>query len=224
MNFVMSYSCGKDSTLALHKMVQAGHTPVCLLVMVKRDEARSYFHGADPDMLREYEAALGLPMVLCPSDGADYPAALEAGLRKAKAMGAEGAAFGDIDLEANRAWEEARCGHTGLTPFFPLWQRGRRDNVGELLRLGYRCLIKSVNNTLLPETLLGRYLDPETVRIMERAGVDVCGENGEYHTLAVDGPVFQAPLAFATGPVLRFGDYSVIAVETARAGRASSID
>lgn len=213
MKFVMSYSCGKDSTLALHRMIQAGHTPVCLLVMVKQAEERSYFHGADPAMLRRYEAALGLPMVLCPSDGADYHTALEAGLLRAKDLGAEGAAFGDIDLDGNRAWEEARCRNTGLTPFFPLWQRGREECVDELLNAGFRCLIKSVNNTLLPESLLGRDLDREAVRIIRDAGADVCGENGEYHTLAVDGPVFRAPLEFQTGAVLRFGDYSVIDVK-----------
>ena len=213
MRFVMSYSCGKDSTLALHKMMEQGHTPACLLVMVRQDAGRSYFNGADPAMLRQYEEALGLPMVLCPSDGADYAAALEAGLQRAKALGAEGAAFGDIDLEGSRAWEEERCRAAGLTPFFPLWQRGREDNVRELIRLGYRCLIKSVNNTQLPESLLGRYIDPETTAVMARAGADVCGENGEYHTLAVDGPIFQAPLRFRTGGILRFGDYSVVDVQ-----------
>ena len=55
MKFVMSYSCGKDSTLALHKMIESGHTLVGLLVMVKKDEDRSYFHGADPNMLKQYE-------------------------------------------------------------------------------------------------------------------------------------------------------------------------
>ena len=212
MKFVMSYSCGKDSTLALHRMMEAGHTPVCLLVMVKRDEGRSYFHGADPGMLRRYEAALGLPMVLCPSDGADYAAALEAGLLKAKAMGAEGAAFGDIDLEASRTWEEARCRNTGLTAFFPLWQCGREENVAALIRLGCRCLIKSVNNALLPESLLGLYLDRDTMQMIKAAGADVCGENGEYHTLAVDGPMFRTPLEFTTGQILRFGTYSAIDV------------
>ncbi len=213
MKFVMSYSCGKDSTLALHKMSEAGHTPVCLLVMVKKDADRSYFHGADMGMLNRYEAALGLPMILCLSDGADYHTALEDGLRQAKHMGAEGAAFGDIDLEGNRAWEEERCRNTGLTPFFPLWQRGREENVRELIRLGYRCLIKSVNNTQLPESLLGRYIDPDTVQIMKDAGVDVCGENGEYHTLTVDGPIFKTSLDFQTGGILRFGDYSVMDVK-----------
>lgn len=213
MKFVMSYSCGKDSTLALHRMAEAGHTPVCLLVMVKREAGRSYFHGADPAMLKKYEQALDLPMILCPSSGTDYHVALEEGLLRAKDLGAEGAAFGDIDLEGNRAWEEERCARTGLIPFFPLWQRGREENVEELLRLGYRCLIKSVNNTLLPESLLGRYIDRDAMRVMKNAGVDVCGENGEYHTLAVDGPIFKVPLCFQTGDILRFGDYSVVDVK-----------
>lgn len=212
MRFVMSYSCGKDSTLALHKMIEAGHTPVCLLVMVDKDANRSYFHGADREMLQRYERALGLPLLLCPSDGTDYPTALEDGLRKAKGLGAEGAAFGDIDLEDNRRWEEARCLHTDLVPFFPLWQCGREDNVREILRLGYRCLIKSVNNTLLPESLLGRCIDEDVISVMKDAGVDICGENGEYHTLVVDGPVFKVPLGHDLGGVLRFGEYSVIDV------------
>ena len=152
-------------------------------------------------------------MILCPSDGEDYHMALEEGLLRAKELGAEGAAFGDIDLEGNRAWEEERCARTGLVPFFPLWQRGREENVEELLRLGYRCLIKSVNNTLLPESLLGRNIDWDTIQIMKNAGVDVCGENGEYHTLAVDGPIFKVPLRFQTGVILRFGDYSVADVK-----------
>lgn len=90
MKFVMSYSCGKDSTLALYHMLRAGHTPVGLLVMVKRAETRSYFHGAAPDMLRRYGQALDLPLLLCPSDGADYHTALEEGLHRARALGAGG--------------------------------------------------------------------------------------------------------------------------------------
>ena len=210
MKFVMSYSCGKDSTLALHKMVEAGHVPVCLLVMVNQKEHRSYFHGADLALLKKYEAALGLPMLLCQSEGPDYHTVFEKGLAEAKSLGAEAAAFGDIDLEDHREWGEERCRRSSLAPMYPLWQRGRESCVEELLRLGYRCVIKSIRNTLLPESLLGRYLDAEALQVMERAGIDLCGENGEYHTLAVDGPVFQAPLEFRTGGILRFGEHSVV--------------
>lgn len=211
VKFAMSYSCGKDSTLALHRMA-AGHTPVCLVVMVDRSSERSYFHGADSALLAQYEDALGLPMVLCPSNGSDYHLAFEEGLRRAKALGAEGAAFGDIDIADNRRWEEERCAAAGLTAHFPLWQRSRAENVQDLLDLGYRCIIKSVDPDLLPTSLLGRVLDHGAINVMARAGVDICGENGEYHTLAVDGPLFRHPLAYELGEVLPLPHHTVIQV------------
>lgn len=212
MKFAMSYSCGKDSTLALHKMLEQGHEPVCLIVMLNREVERSYFHGADLKMLERYEKALGIPMILCPSDGQGYAAALERGLRQAAAMGARAACFGDIDIERNRRWEEERCRAVGLEAFFPLWQRGREENVYELIELGYHCLIKSINTSLLPRPLLGSRLDRRAADMIKEAGADVCGENGEYHTLVLDGPIFRQPLAFHTGNVLSFGGYAVIDV------------
>ena len=212
-NFVMSYSCGKDSTLALHKMVAAGHRPLALLVMVNEALGRSWFHGADGALLDKYERALGIPVLRVPSAGENYHLAMEAALREARTMGAELAAFGDIDLEGNRAWSEARCAHTGLEAAFPLWHAGRRENVLELLALGYRCVIKSIDSTRLPKSLLGRILDRETVAVLERWGVDVCGENGEYHTLAVDGPLFHTPVDYHLGEILDFGSHSVIDIQ-----------
>ena len=208
MKFAMSYSCGKDSTLALHKMLEQGHEPVCLVVMVKEDAGRSYFHGADSTMLERYGKALGLPMITCPAEGETYQSACETGLLKAKAMGAEAVCFGDIDIEQNRKWEEERCKAAGLLPCFPLWQQSREEIVYELIRLGYKCLIKSVNRTVLPMELLGTFLDETAILTMKSAGIDICGENGEYHTLAVDGPVFREPLVFQIGDNIEMGDYA----------------
>ena len=212
-NFVMSYSCGKDSTLALHKMVEAGHRPLALLVMVNEALGRSWFHGADGALLDKYEHALGIPLLRVPSGGENYHLAMEAALREARAMGAELAVFGDIDLEGNRAWSEARCAHAGLEAAFPLWHAGRRENVRELLELGYRCVIKSIDSTRLPKSLLGRVLDREAVAVLERCGVDMCGENGEYHTLTVDGPLFHTPVDCRLGEILDFGSHSVIDIQ-----------
>ncbi len=199
--------------MALHQLVEQGHQPVCLVVMINKAAARSYFHGADAALLDKYEQSLGLPMLRCATDGADYHLALEEGLRRAKALGAQAAAFGDIDIEGNRAWSQARCEAVGLTPVFPLWQTGRADNVRRLIRLGYRCIVKSINNTLLPETLLGQALDETALGEMQRAGIDLCGENGEYHTLTVGGPVFRQPVPVRLGAIHRFGDYSVIEID-----------
>ena len=210
MKFVMAYSCGKDSTLALHHMIQQGNEPVALITMVNQEEERSFFHGADYKILLEYEKSLGIPVLITPTTGEKYHLAMERSLQKAAALGAEIACFGDLDIEDNRKWSESRCEHVGIQSAFPLWQKDRSDNVYELVDLGYKCLIKSVNNTLLPKELLGRIIDREVIRIMGNCGIDICGENGEYHTLVVDGPIFRKPLAYKTGKILDFGDFSVV--------------
>ena len=212
MKFIMSYSCGKDSTLALHHMTAQGNEPVALLTMVNQDADRSFFHGADYSMLRAYSDALGIPLLPVPTAGETYHLAMERSLKKAAALGAEAACFGDIDIERNRAWCEARCQSAGLNAVFPLWHRDRGGNVRQLVALGYQCLIKSINNTLLPKSLLGRIIDADVIAVMRECGIDICGENGEYHTLVMNGPVFRRPLAYQTGEILDFGDYSVIEV------------
>lgn len=213
MKFVMSYSCGKDSTLALHTMLAQGHEAVALIVVVHEDAQRSFFHGVDKTMLEQISSVLDIPLLLTPTSGERYHLAMEESLRKAKELGAEAACFGDIDIEDHRAWCEARSLQASLKAVFPLWQRDRRENVFELLRLGYRCLIKTVNSTLLPRTLLGKIIDHEVVEEMDHCGIDICGENGEYHTIVVDGPIFTRPVAYTLGEILNFGDMAVINVQ-----------
>ena len=213
MKFVMSYSCGKDSTLALHHMITQGHEPIALLTMFNEDAERTFFHGADRNMLEAYAEALQLPLLLTPAKGENYHLEMEKSLRKAVELGAEAACFGDIDLEANRAWCEERCRNTGLKAIFPLWQRDRAENVREIVNLGYRCMIKSLNHTLLPQSLLGSIIDEAVMEKMENCGIDICGENGEYHTLVMDGPIFHTPIPYRTGEILEVGDFSIITVD-----------
>lgn len=125
MQFVMSYSCGKDSALALHRMVQKGHVPVALLVMVNRELGRSWFHGVDRDLLGEISDALGIPLLAAESTGEAYHIRFEQALRQAKAMGAERCVFGDIDIADHAAWGRARCEAAGMEAEFPLWQEDR---------------------------------------------------------------------------------------------------
>lgn len=210
MRFVMSFSGGKDSVLALHTLLAQGHEAVALVTVVNEADGHSFFHGTDEKLLRGCAEALGLPIFIMPCAGESYHLAMEEGLRRAARLGAGAACFGDIDLENNRAWSTQRSENAGLEAVFPLWHHDRRENVHELLRLGYRCLIKTVRNTLLPESLLGTFLDEAAVATMECHGVDACGENGEYHTIVVDGPIFHRPVPIQTGKLLRFGEFSVI--------------
>ena len=179
MKFVVSYSGGKDSVLSLHKMLEQGHTPVGLLVMVNREQQRSWFHGVDLELLQRISDSLQIPLILCESGGDDYHTMLEQGLKQAKAQGAEACVFGDIDIEGHLAWCKERCEAVGITCIHPLWHRSREENTREILSLGYQCLIKCVRNQDLPRELLGQPLSTELVAEMKRRGIDVCGENGD---------------------------------------------
>ena len=97
----------------------------------------------------------------------------------------------------------------GLEAVYPLWHHDRQENVREVLELGYRCLIKTLDRRVLPRHLLGRVMDRAMVEEMTACGVDVCGENGEFHTIAVDGPVFHRPIPYCVRQLLDLGDYSV---------------
>lgn len=212
-SFVMSYSGGKDSTLALHKMLALGGAPTALLVMFNSGDGRSFFHGADGALLERYSAALQIPLLRVPSCGEDYHLAMEEALRKAKKSGAEFACFGDIDIEGHRIWGEERCRNAGLSALYPLWHANREENAREVINLGYKCVIKSIDNTKLPKSMLGKILDEALLEEMAQCGMDVCGENGEYHTLVVDGPIFRSPIQYTAGKILDFGERSLIEIE-----------
>lgn len=194
MKFVLSFSGGKDSILALHRMVEAGHEPVALLVMYLEDARRSWVHGIDDEMLHALSDALRIPLLRCAARGETYASDMEQALLQAKELGAQACAFGDIDITEHRTWDEERCKAVGLTPALPLWGRNRAENVRDAIALGYRCIIKCVRSGILPETLLGQPLNEEVLDEMEKYGVDLCGENGEYHTIVVDGPLFRHPI------------------------------
>lgn len=194
MKCVISFSGGKDSVLALDRAVRAGHMPVALLSMYKPSAGRTWTHGMDEPLLKALSDALSLPLILCKTEGEDYEPAFVEGLLKAKAMGAEACVFGDIDIEAHRAWDEQRCVSAGLSPLLPLWGCGREEAVRETLSRGYRCIIKCVRRGVLPPDMPGRELSPELLGEIAALGADICGENGEYHTVVTDGPLFKKPV------------------------------
>ena len=213
--FVISYSCGKESTLALHKMVQQGNMPIGLIVMVNEESERSFFHGATRQMLEEYEKVLRIPIYPVFSAGDDYHLQMENALLEMKRQGAEFACFGDIDIEEHLTWCRERCEAAGLKCIHPLWHRDREENTNEILSLGYRCVIKCVRNQMLPQEYLGRVLDFDLIEDMKKRGIDICGENGEYHTVVLGGPIFRYPVLYECRKVYDFGTISAIDIGAA---------
>lgn len=197
--FVCSWSGGKDSCLALYRAMQAGAGPASLLSMLCEDGQRSRSHGLLPAVLEAQAASLGMPLVTRMASWPDYESVFVAALRELRGLGVEAGVFGDIDLEDHRLWEEKVCSAAGIEAYLPLWQTDRLTLLGEFLSLGFGALIVVTNAEKLGREYLGRALDRELVCEFERMGIDPSGEEGEYHTVVTDGPIFSEPVRLETG-------------------------
>ncbi|WP_412026869.1 hypothetical protein [Deinococcus yunweiensis] len=199
--FVTSWSGGKDSALAFHRLKRAGVPPLAILNVLDENGTRTRSHGLRPEVLRAQADALGMPLWTANASWASYEVEFTALLTRAARTGASTAVFGDIDLQAHRDWEEQVCAAAGIIPALPLWLEPRRALVDELLDSGFRALIVAVREDALPADLLGRELDAGLVQEIEAHGADACGENGEYHTVVVHGPDFAHLLKLVPGPL-----------------------
>ena len=210
MKFVMSYSGGKDSALALYRMLEEGHIPAALLVTVNRERERSWFHGLPEALLQAVADSLGIPLLTCVCAPDTYNRSFEETLKKARGLGAEACVFGDIDIENHKSWDQERCSQAGLKCVLPLWRQSREELVYEALRAGFRAKIKIVDADKLDVSYLGQDLSLPLLSKMKEAGVDICGENGEYHTFVYDGPIFSAPVPLEMGDVVELGNYRAV--------------
>ena len=195
--FVASWSGGKDSCHAVQLARENGGQAVALLSMLDESGDRSRSHGLAPDLLYAQAERMGLPLLRSSSSWSDYESAyVEQLIRARDELGANAAVFGDIDVQAHRDWIERVCARpdVGLTPLFPLWGQRRRMLVEDMIAAGQKAMIVSCNEQL-GKAFLGRVLDARTLIDLEAAGVDVCGENGEYHTFVFGCRSFSRPIA-----------------------------
>ena len=190
-----SFSGGKDSCLALWTARAEGLDVRTLLVMMDESGERSRSHGLPRALLQRQADALGARLVTGSAGWADYESVFVRVLRGLRAEGHEAAVFGDIDLLAHRQWEEKVCAAAGLRAHLPLWQTDRRTLAQRTLQLGFRAFVVCVDSRFLDDSFVGRAYDASFLADLP-AGVDACGENGEFHTFVHDGPGFARPVPF----------------------------
>ena len=197
MNVACSWSGGKDSCFALMKAKEQGHIPKILLNVLNEEGLISRSHGIPSEILQAQAKAANIPIHLIQSSWKDYEANFTAALHYIKDQyKTEAAVFGDIDLPAHRDWEEMVCTKAGLQAILPLWQQDREQLVLQMLETEIKTIIISCNEQM-GESFLGRTLDAGLVTELKALGIDVCGENGEFHTLVLDCPLFSSRLNIA---------------------------
>lgn len=204
---MVSWSGGKDSCLALINARAQGHTPVVLLNMMNENGKVSRSHAIPQEILQQQGKLMGLPVVTKPVSWEQYEEVFISTLQELKEKySIEAGVFGDIDLQEHRNWEEMVCTQSGLKALLPLWQQNRKALVLEMINLGIEAHIVSCNETM-GATYLGEKITPMLIDQLEQIGVDACGENGEYHTLVVNAPMFKNKMRVQFGNKIQNGNY-----------------
>ncbi len=206
-NCLSSWSGGKDSCFALMKAIEQGYTPSVLLNVMNENGKISRSHGIPVSILEAQAKAAQLPIHLISSSWQEYELHFTAALKELKdTYSLSHAVFGDIDLQPHRDWEEMVCNKAGLTAYLPLWQQDRRSLVMQMLNSGIRTMIVSCNE-VMGVSFIGKTLTPSLIDELEVLGVDACGENGEFHTLVYDCPLFHKPLQIEVKQALQHDQY-----------------
>lgn len=200
MRAALSWSGGKDGMLALDRLLQLG-ADVTLVHLTDAATRCDRAHGVPDFVIEDQAAALGLPLVLDASDWAGYE---EAFLDVLARVAPDAVAFGDIQLEAHRAWGERIARRAGVDAMWPLWNAPTRAVVDEVLARGFRAVVTACRPPL-GASFAGRFLDATLVEDAIRRGADPAGEDGAYHTLVVGGPRFRRPLEVTAGDVVPWG-------------------
>lgn len=191
MRLLSSWSGGKDSCYAFIKEIEKGNTPIALLNVMNENGKISRSHGISLSILKQQANAMNLALETCQASWEDYEKTFIKKLTEVKNRHQlDAVVFGDIDIESHKAWEEKVCKAAALQPILPLWQGNRKQLVIDMMNQGIKAIIVSCNTTL-GKAFLGREIDLELLDDLEALGIDCCGENGEYHTLVVDCPLFE---------------------------------
>lgn len=199
----VSWSSGKDSAWALHEVLRRGELEVtALLTTVNATYSRVAMHAVRESVLEAQATVAGLPLIKvpipspCPNEV--YEAAMREAMARAHEEGVAHIMFGDLFLEDVRRYREEKLAGTGITPVFPLWGRDTAALAREMIAAGLQAILTCVDPSKLPRALAGRWFDAALLADLP-VGVDPCGENGEFHTCVVAGPMFAAELGVTVG-------------------------
>lgn len=198
-----NWSSGKDSALALHYALEAKEFAIDrLITTVNTDFNRVSMHGLPVVLLEQQADSIGLPLTKIELAGdidmKTYDQRMRETMASLKADGYKHTFFGDIFLEDLRKYREEKLAEVGIKAVFPLWKRNTKELLLEFLEKGYKTITVCINANVLDASFCGRIIDQQFIDDLPDA-VDVCGENGEFHTFVFDGPIFKHPIEFKIG-------------------------
>ena len=212
MKILVSWSTGKDSAWMLHVLNQQYPGAAAgLLTTTNQAFDRVAMHAVRRDMLEAQAQAAGLPLHVVPlpwpCSNEQYEAIMKDAVAGFVRNGFTHAAFGDLFLEDVREYRVSRLAGSGLEPLFPIWKtKTTRELAGDMIAAGLKARLTCVNPKRLDASFCGRVFDQSFIADLPE-GVDPCGENGEFHSFAFEGPMFQQPVHHQLGAIVERDGY-----------------
>ncbi|MCR4029436.1 MULTISPECIES: diphthine--ammonia ligase [Flavobacterium] len=203
---LFNWSSGKDSALALYKILQDSEYKIeTLLTSVNEKYQRISMHGIRVELLQAQAESIAIPLKIMeipemPSMEV-YEDVMTKTLSELKSNGITHSVFGDIFLEDLRLYRENQLAKIDFKGVFPIWKIPTQDLIQEFISLGFKAIVVCVNEKYLDKSFVGRIIDQNFINDLPE-NVDVCGENGEFHTFTFDGPIFSKPINFEIGEIV----------------------
>ena len=198
MKVAVSWSGGLESSLACHKAIQEGHDVACLVAFVLDQYWPAMGHP--PQIMQLQSESMGIPLIMLKVEQPYKEGYNKAIANLIKMQGVKGIITGDIYVvdEVHGNWMESVTEGLPIKVIMPLWERDTFEVLDDEMSSGFRAVFTCVKQPFFNEEWIGRELNKDTVKdllaLAEKTGMDPCGENGEYHTMIIDGPIFKMPI------------------------------
>lgn len=187
-----SWSSGKDSCLALYRAMQAGFQIKYLVNFISHEYGRVSFHGTKGDLVNLQSEAIGISLIQKETTKDSYEEVFRKALTELKEKEIKQIVRGDIHLEDLRNWVENISSSEGIKVIFPLWKHSTEDLLMDFFKCGFKAVVTSAQADKLDRDWVGRNIDERFIQELKTLNnVDLCGENGEFHTFVYDGPIFN---------------------------------
>src|SRR3990167_2206721 len=209
---ILSWSSGKDSAYSLFTLLKENRFEIVeLLTTVTDTFHRVSMHGVREELLEAQAESLGLPLhkirIPSPCPNEIYEAKMMEYLKSQRTKGIRQVVFGDLFLADLRQYREQRLAELSLEGGFPLWLRNTRDLAKSMIQDGFEAVLTCVDLKKLPKEFAGRKFDQALLADLP-AGIDPCGENGEFHSFVYGGPIFKKRIPIRVGETVEREGYA----------------
>jgi len=206
--YISSWSGGKDSCFACYRALQKGYKVTHLVNFISTEYKRVSFHGIDGRLIKVQSDLAGIPLYQKETTPDNYESEFKDAVKRLAHHGIKGMVFGDLYLEEHRQWVERVCTELGIEAIEPLWGRNTEELLQDFISKGFQAVIVSGQAKFVDKEWIGQTVNKDFMEYLKaKPDVDICGENGEYHTFVVSGPLFKGRIEITEEEVIRRNGY-----------------